>query len=385
MPLIIILLLFIIAFFLNFSAQQIYLALKRKLTSRFFEGRITDNGLWQKRVFKTCKKWIINTPTVSATDNNQTLLQMLFKRNRRGSIQVWQSASLYIAISESKKAENSEILDNFSKKTVEKYSFKSISDSDYGMLAFAGFDNPVFSGLKKAMLDYVMNNITDGVIVYKSFAKETAFVDTLGFVCPFLVKYGVDAKNDQYINLAKKQLEIYYKYGIEENSFLPFHAFDIKNHTKLGICDWARGLAWLLIGLMDSYKTLISAGIKDSFFEEEIKKYADIVMRLQKQHGGYSWRLLSNYETDSSATAVFGWFLACAGNIFKNEDYIKSANKCREFLKTKTLTNGIIDYCQGDTLGVGSYSRSFGIMPFAEGFALRMQQELENGKRKIEV
>lgn len=371
--------------FLNYSAQPIYHILKRKIISRFFEGRITDNELWHKQVLKTCTKWIINTPTVSSTDNYQTLLQIISKKNRKSSIQVWQSASLYIALSESREIKDRSVLNEFSEKVANQYNLKNISDSDFGMLAFAVFDNPSFSDFKKSMLNYVSNNMTDDIIVYKSHAKKTAFIDTLGFVCPFLVKYGIDTKNDEYINLAKKQFELYYKYGIEENSNLPFHAFDIENHTKLGICDWARGLAWLLIGLMDSYKVLIPSGIKDSFFEEEIKKYAGIVLQLQKPYGGYSWRLLSNYETDSSATAVFGWFLACAGNIFGNNEYIAGAKKCREFLRSKTRNNGAIDYCQGDTLGVGNYSRSFDIMPFAEGFALRMHQELEYGREKIEI
>ena len=385
MILVIVLLLIVITFILNFSAQPIYLNLKRKIISRFFEGRITDNELWHKQVLKICKSWIINTPTVSSTDNHQTLLQIVFKKNKKSSIQVWQSASLYIALSESREAQIKSILSEFSKKTADQYDFKNINDSDFGMLAFAVFDDPKFSDFKQSMLDYILNNTSDDIILYKNHAKKTAFVDTLGFVCPFLVKYGIETQNEKYINLAKKQIELYYKYGLEENCNLPFHAFDIKEHTKLGICDWARGLAWLLIGLMDCYKALILSNVKDSFFEEEIKKYADILINLEKQSGGYSWRLLSNYETDSSATAVFGWFLACAGNLFKNKKYISSAEKCREFLKSKTRNNGIIDYCQGDTLGVGNYSRSFGIMPFAEGFALRMQQELEYGREKREI
>ena len=36
-----------------------------------------------------------------------------------------------------------------------------------------------------------------------------------------------------------------------------------------------------------------------------------------------------------------------------------------------TMRDGAIDCCQGDTHGIGSFSQTFDIMPFAQGMALR--------------
>ena len=108
-------------------------------------------------------------------------------------------------------------------------------------------------------------------------------------------------------------------------------------------------------------------------------------MKYQKNSGGYTWQLLSGYTTDSSAIAVFGWYLACCSVLFDKSEYLESARKCRRFLMMQTRNNGIVDYCQGDTIGIGVYSRSFGIMPFAQGFALRMQQEIINVERQNEI
>ena len=387
MKLFVVVMLFLITLILlNYCAYPLYLSYKRKLICRFFEGRLVDNRVWHEKVFYVCKKWLINTPKVSYTDKALTLLQMLFNKDCKSSIQVWQSASLYIALNEALNyRDTTAILRTFRNSINAKYKLKDIKDSDYGMLAFALPETDNFSVFKQEMLKYIDKNTSKEIILYKSHTNNIAFVDTLGFICPFLVKYGIETDNNEYISLAKKQIELYLKYGTEENSGLPFHAFDINTHTKLGICDWARGLAWLLIALMDSYKTMASANISDAFFEKHIKEYSDIVVNLQKANGGYSWRLFSNYETDSSATAVFGWFLACSGKFLNNNYYTECAEKCREFLKIKTRTNGIVDYCQGDTLGIGSYSRSFSIMPFAQAFALRLNGELENGKEQSNI
>ena len=157
----------------------------------------------------------------------------------------------------------------------------------------------------------------------------------------------------------------------------------IDSHIKRGICDWARGLGWLLIGIMDSYLSLSHPSLYDDFFNKYLFEYAEILIRLQRTDGGFTWQLLSGYETDSSAISVFGWYLACCAKIFGDKEYLKCAKKCRNFIMTVTNSNGIIDYCQGDTLGIGVYSRCFDYMPFAQGYALRMQNTIEDSERTL--
>ncbi|MBD9270031.1 MAG: hypothetical protein EGQ81_02910, partial [Akkermansia sp.] len=44
--------------------------------------------------------------------------------------------------------------------------------------------------------------------------------------------------------------------------------------------------------------------------------------------------------------------------------------------------NGALDMCQGDTKGIGMYSDVWGLMPFAQGMALRLSVELNREERK---
>lgn len=340
----------------------------KKVMRRHFQGRITDNGKWQQKLETICRKWLIKTPTLSASDDG--------KKHRKKSIQVWQTGSLIQALREV--SGNSVILEN-APAIHREFDTDSIRDADYGLLCFSLSGFPEFEPLQSAMLQYIEENqVKSGLIRYKTAVKSTVFVDTLGFVCPFLSEYGISHNRPALIDLAKKQIEFYLANGAEPNSGLPFHAFELEHGTLRGICDWARGLAWLLIALMDSYLCLRAAGKSDAFYEEKICFYAELLLTLQKSSGAYSWMLLSSQQpSDSSATAVFGWFLASAHEIFQNEAYLTAARKCRDYLKSVTFSDGSVDYCQGDTISVGLYSRSFGKMPFAQGFALRMQVRLK--------
>ena len=370
----------------NFCVYGIYCSAKKRIIVRFFQGRIRDADIWEQKVAGCCLKWIKKTPTVYASDNRITLIDLFLNRNKRKSIQVWQKGSLYLALKEYA-GNNREIIKelNIMQDNLFKQYFRnSIFDADFGLLAFALLNSKAdMSFMKKYIVD---NQTNDGIIKYKANIKNTAYVDTLGFLCPFLTKYGIINNDESFIMLAKKQYEWYIKHGGETNSKLPFHAVNCDNMIPLGICDWARGLAWFLIGIMDSYLCLKRyGGTDDTFYKDLIEEYAEILIKHQRKSGGFTWTLLSGHMTDSSATAVFGWYFACCASVLNDYGYLYYAKKCRTFLMSVTNSNGAVDYCQGDTIGIGAYSRNFGIMPFAEAFALRMQEEIKNAERKEAV
>ena len=358
----------------------------KKLKVRFYQGRVLNVDKWAKNVYEISRKWIIKTPKVEPTDDSQYQIIKLFKSLKKvESIQVWQKASLYLGLLEYKdylsKPEQEKVgqlLDGATIKQTE------ICDSDYGLLAYAYMCDNKRSNLIKGVLDYIDRNLLeDGVVAYKQNVKTVSFVDTLGFVCPLLVKYGLENKEEERINQAIKQIEIYLQYGIEKNTKLPFHGYDIKNKALMGICDWARGAAWLLIAIMESYQCFLSNNRENLFLRNKIEEYANLLIVLQEKNGGFAWQLTQKHKPkDSSATAVFGWFLAKAGGIFNEEKFFIAAKKCREFLMAITYTNGVIDYSQGDTISIGEYSRNFGILPFSQGYALRLHVAiLENESR----
>lgn len=366
--------------------------LKRRIKERFYQGRFHSIAEWKSAIVMCNIRWLNHTPVVPKTDSDNTIISKIINRRKNAvkeSIQVWQSASIYLALREYILKNESPLclqeMRKYKNHINKRYKLGEINDSDYGLLAYAMIDNDDNSAITVAMIKYIDENILDtGEISYKKNINQVAFVDTIGFVCPFLVKYGSHKKEDRYIDLAIDQIKLFFKNGLEQNSRLPFHAYMTCSHVKRGICDWARGLAWLLIGLLDSCQNIPHNSEHKDFLLRHIKEYADILSSLQRPNGSFTWQLLSGYQTDSSAIAVFGWYLAKCAELFGNKTYLERAKLCRIFLMKITYKNGAIDYCQGDTIGVGVYSRLFDIMPFANGFALRMQVAIENAEEKLD-
>ena len=352
--------------------------IKNMVREKYSIGHIIDIEEWNKRILYICKKWLNNTPVVPVNDN---YFCSFF--NKKESIQTWQKSSIYIALSQYNVSRNKEY-SNRIRKFEKSIGDEKIVSSDFGMLAFGLLRNNTNISFCNSMINYLKNNCSEnGIIYYKSNCKDMCYVDTLGMVCPFLTIYGIKTNNGELIELAKKQLVNYCAYGVEPILKLPYHAYISESGIKLGICDWARGLAWMLIGFMDSYICLLEANINDMFYRTNIEYYADLLLKLQQKSGGFTWQLLNNnVRTDSSATAVFGWYLAKCSMLFKNRKYLNHAIMCRDFIMQHTCRNGEVEHCQGDTIGIGNYSRNFSILPFAQGFTLRMQLEIENAEKR---
>ena len=72
---------------------------------------------------------------------------------------------------------------------------------------------------------------------------------------------------------------------------------------------------------------------------------------------------------DSSATAMIGGLLALLG-------YKSEAEECLNFIMSITRRNGEVDFAQGDTMGIGNYSRRFEPMPAAQAFSICLAEKM---------
>ena len=81
---------------------------------------------------------------------------------------------------------------------------------------------------------------------------------------------------------------------------------------------------------------------------------------------------------DSSACAMLAYCYAYMADLLKNEEYKNLAEKMRHKLKLVTRRNGIVDFSQGDTHGIGFYSEKLCIVPAAQGFTIAADELLNN-------
>jgi unsaturated rhamnogalacturonyl hydrolase len=346
---------------------------------RFHIGRWTSDKRWLAAIKRTAIRWSSKTPTVKITDNRKLMLiDMIYGKYRSSTIQSWQTAAIILGLLEED--------DDMSHKAVQKSSQTLLLKDgnwrnpptavDCGMLSYALLKATDDVSKVKPAMDFSISIINDhlcedGMICYTKNDIDNRYVDTLGLVCPFLALYARIYDQPEYELLAYKQIEMFRKYGLLEKALIPNHAYNAKNQFPVGVYGWGRGVAWYLLALMDTFLEMKSETLKQEL-REHINPVAESLMQFQQDDGGFGSIIQLDNTYDSSATSVVGYFYSKCYDIFLDERYLEVSEKCLKKLKAVTRITGEVDWCQGDTKGIGVHSKTFDIMPFAQGMTLRV-------------
>tara|TARA_R110001583_G_scaffold95839_1_gene239885 strand:+ start:3297 stop:4454 length:1158 start_codon:yes stop_codon:yes gene_type:complete len=354
--------------------------------SRIHIGRWTDKELWKEKMSQKSLKWLKQTPTIKLTDNKRLIIIDILKGNyKRKSIQHWQEAGLLLGLIEvykkNKQPNIQKQINNYIAAQIDvKGNWKNKIDSIDGViLAYAILkvtwvdhqkNKPAYDTIWRLILNYIG---TDGTVEYTKHMKDYRFVDTIGFICPFLITYGIKFNNKEAIDLGMNQINEFNNYAMLQNEFIPCHTYNIKSKLPVGLFGWGRGLGWYAIGLIDAWKELPEDFIEKTALTKNVVLFAKTAMQFQKKDGSWNWLVTSKEAlADSSTTATLAWFLANATKIEEISTECKaSKDKALTYLMKVTRRTGAIDFSQGDTKGIGMYSQNFDILPFTQGFTLR--------------
>lgn len=340
-------------------------------------GKYSNDHIWQEKVVQKSISWLNNIPKTKIKDENRLLvLDILKNQYTNKALQSWQEASLLLGLNEIFiKTQNSELKTHISKFIHTKIDANGnwISlpkEVDTALLAFAISEvSFIDEKCKKPALDYIYKLLkskigADGTIMYRAATQNFRYVDTVGFVCPFLTKYGLEFEQEEAVDLAISQIKYFEKFGLLDNK-IPCHAYEIPTKNPVGIFGWGRGVAWFIIGVLETYKQLPDNHQEKKYLQNILSDLAKTLKKYQKENGSFSWNIfLTDDRSDSSATAVFAW-------LFKEINYNEEAIKALDYLKSVTRRNGAIDFSQGDTKAIGVYSQNFDILPFTQGFILK--------------
>lgn len=354
--------------------------------SRIHIGRFTSQESWNSKVVEKSLLWLRKTPTIKLTDNNRLIIIDILKGNySRSAIQHWQEAALVLGLNESyKKNKNSNIKD-----AVASYINTKIDNSgnwkqvpkeiDGVILAYAMLtidwlnhkrNKPVYDSMYKLIQELVGE---DGTTQYRKTMKNYRYVDTIGFICPFLISYGIKFEKEEAVQLGIKQITEFNKYGMFEDQFIPCHTYKISDKMPVGLFGWGRGLGWYAIGLIDAWNELPENHKDKNILTQSVTTFAKMAMQFQNENGSWNWIVTSKESrADSSTTSTLAWFLANASSIEQiKEECGLAKEKALHYLMKVTRRNGAIDFSQGDTKAIGVHSQEFDILPFTQGFALR--------------
>ena len=342
---------------------------------RIHIGRHSEKE-WTQKAEAVAQKWVKKLPAMPVNDNNSfTILPRIKGEYSNKKFNCWQEACLLLGTKDNEEAR---------KAAYEFFLNADIEKQDYtpgtAMLLFAllecGFERD--EKVASACADYCKKALAAagmGTLPYNK-GGDNRYVDVLGMVCPFLIKYSRTYGSNQALELAKKQLDEFYKYGIHNITGLPVHCFSERTKAPLGVYGWGRGCAWLALALAECFSLLDGKDEYADIIKERTINLANVLRRYQNKNGGFSSMLGTGAREDSSATAMIGWFFAKAYKISGNAEYAACAQAAKKYLISVTRRDGKVDFAQGDTIGIGNYSRRFEPLPTAQGFALRLYKEI---------
>jgi len=354
--------------------------------SRIKIGRFASSADWEAQVVATSIRWLRHTPTVAVTDQTRLILfDILCGHYKKTAIQHWQQGALVLGLTahyeqtastQSKQAITSFLTTLF---TDDGQWRKKPTELDSLLLAHAVLCIPwVAIASYRPAFDHCYQLVlqlkgADGTVAYRSHHPDFRYVDTLGFICPFLVRYGQVFEVPEAVSLSLLQLSSYTSNGLLPQSFIPCHTYVVSTGLPAGLYGWGRGLAWYAIGLLDTWRALPDSHPGKADLTASVVSFATMSLAFQNANGSWCWQITnSSSRFDSSTTAVLAWFLSEAAVLPSLEVVaLAGSAKALAYLRTVTLRTGAIDFSQGDTKSIGVYSQQFGILPFTQGFCLR--------------
>tara|TARA_R110002051_G_C8718283_1_gene496350 strand:+ start:974 stop:2041 length:1068 start_codon:yes stop_codon:yes gene_type:complete len=209
------------------------------------------------------------------------------------------------------------------------------------------------------------------IILYRK-NEKFHYVDVIGMICPFLLKYAEIFNREDLIELSNKQLEFYIERGLSKSRF-PFHGMELSNHMPIGSSNWGRGLGWYMLGLSATIAyTDVKSNKKYHYFKNELDLLVKNLELCQKDHyWGQFLGITKKWHVDTSSSCMIFYSLKLAGIEMDNLKFY-------DFIKTKTLKNGFVYYTSGDTEDINLYSREYGKSELTQGLLLSIYSTEKN-------
>lgn len=224
----------------------------------------------------------------------------------------------------------------------------------------------------------------DGILAYRSQHPDWLFADTLGMLCPFACRYGVQKQDKELLNLGLRQLELFFQKGMDEKTGLPYHGYDEKTGMKYGIIGWGRACGWMLLGLSQSILWILGQSAAQRSFQSAAREGCNRLLLLQQQlldsvfawqraDGGFSWQLQAQEgHWDTSAEGMIGygaWLAAETAAVQRSEQWSPALSRLAATMQT-SIHDGRVTDCSGECKGFAEYPQVYGTYPWGSGSTL---------------
>lgn len=301
---------------------------------------------------------------------------ILVNRELRHDPFFWNNGGLLLAINRyNEKIQSGSDLKSVRLLLRKKQTINLVDNTLYYYANYDKLDKQVLHRVYEFLHDYKRDSA--GTIMYRK-QHTAAYLDTLGMVCPFLMRYGVENKNNEAIVLAMNQFRTFFQHGMDTASELPYHGYDIENDLKCGIVGWGRGLGWMLFGMCESLTWMDKQSEQYTELDNQISNLFDVVLKYQKKDGSFSWQLQAlDGPSDSSVAGMIGYSLL---------KYAKTTNKINTYkaviliIEKSVLSNvsneGVVSGSSAECRGFSMYPQQFETNSWGQAFCTLFLTEL---------
>lgn len=234
------------------------------------------------------------------------------------------------------------------------YEIEKVDQIPIGLLflnLYKWYKNDIYLRVAKNLFEIVQKmRERDGSIRYSK-GSDVNFVDAVGMYIPFLMEYFNVTKDSMAYEIADHNMKVFYEKGIEHETGMPVHGYNIKTGLHVGSANWGRGIGWYLLA------AAFCPQINDP------RLWHTLSMTDYTQFPG------CDDQFDSSTALMFEIYKQS-----KDENRILSLN----FIKPHIRTNGFVDDCSGDTYGFNDYSHTFGESELCNGLLLILASKFDN-------
>lgn len=244
---------------------------------------------------------------------------------------------------------------------------------DNFLYVYAYYDH-LTPGYLRTSYEFLSAHPRDGAgsILYR-IDNDSAFLDTIGMVCPFLMRYGLEQKNQAATDLALEQFRAFMSHGLDSSSGLLYHGYNFGRSEKNGIIGWGRGMGWMLFGLAESIK-YTNKGSKD---RDELMGYLHRLIEASLCHekaiGGFSWQLQAkDGALDTSATSMLGYSLLCYSKYLgaSGEIYSETLDRLVRIINDNIENGGKVVQSSAECQGFSMYPQVFGNNSWGQAFSM---------------
>ena len=233
------------------------------------------------------------------------------------------------------------------------YSINTVDQTPIGIVflnLYKYYRKDIYINIAKGIFNDIVSMQKKGVIYYRS-NTDRQLSDVLGMYVPFFMEYFDLTKDSLAYHIVDYNMEEFYKYGVNKETGIPCHGYNINTNIPVGSANWGRGIGWYLLA------AAYCPQFKDNSLDSILKNIE------YTQYPG------SSQQFDSSTALMF-------------EIYKQSKDKYRRlnlsFIKSHVLKNGFVDDCSGDTYNLNDYSHTFGESELCNGFLLMLSSKFRN-------